>query len=97
MVFWLCLRHTNSGEDLSLREFCVRVGASHSEYMVQEEGLPQGSVLIVILSAIAINETTKKLGPEVHCTLYTDDLFVLAATVTHSTRIIQIAINNLEQ
>ena len=25
---------------LSFREFCVRVGASHSEYFVQEEGLP---------------------------------------------------------
>ena len=32
---------------LSSREFCVRVGASHSEYFVQEEGLPQGSVLSV--------------------------------------------------
>ena len=41
---------------LSSREFCVRVGASHSEYFVQEEGLPQGSVT---LFAIAINEFTK--------------------------------------
>ena len=34
-----------------------------------------------------------------HCTLYVDDftIFVSAATITHSTRIIQIAINNLEQ
>ena len=31
---------------LSSREFCVRVGASHSEYFVQE-GLPQGNVLSV--------------------------------------------------
>ena len=84
---------------LSSREFCVRVGASHSEYFVQEEGLLQGSVLGVTLFAIAINEITKQPGSEVHCTLYVDDftIFVSAATITHSTRIIQIAINNLEQ
>ena len=84
---------------LSFREFCVRVGASHSEYFVQEEGLPQGSVLSVTLFVITINEITKQLGSEVHCTPYVDDftIFVSAATITHSTRIIQIAINNLEQ
>ena len=84
---------------LSSREFCVKVGASHSEYFVQEEGLPRGSVLSVTLFAIAINEITKQLGSEVHCTLYVDDftIFVSAATITHSTRIIQIAINNPEQ
>ena len=84
---------------LSFWEFCVRLGASHSEYFVQEEGLPQGSVPSVTLFAIAINEITKQLWPEVHCTLYVDDftIFVSAATITHSTRIIQIASNNLEQ
>ena len=84
---------------LPSREFCVRVGASHSEYFVQEEGLPQGSVLSVTLFAIAINAITEQLGSEVHCILYVDDftIFVSAATITHSTRIIQIAINNLEQ
>ena len=34
---------------LSFWEFCIRVGASHSEYFVQEEGLSQGSVLSVTL------------------------------------------------
>ena len=63
---------------------------------MQEEGLPQGSVLSVTLFAIAI---TKQLGSEVHCTLYMDDftIFVSAITITHSTRVIQITINNLEQ
>ena len=66
---------------------------------MQEEGLPQESVLSVTLFAIAINEITKQLGSEVHCTLYVDDftIFVSAATITHSTRVIQIAVNNLEQ
>ena len=74
------------------------MGASHSECFVKEEGLPQGSVLSVTLFVTAINEITKQLRSEVHCTLYVDDftIFVSAATITHSTRIIQIAINNLE-
>ena len=84
---------------LSSREFCVRVVASHSEYFVQEEGLLQGNVLSVTLLAIAINKITEQLGSEVHCTLYVDDftIFVSAAIITHSTRIIQISINKLEQ
>ena len=40
---------------LSFREFCVRVG-------LEEEGLPQGSVLSVTLFAIAINEITNSSG-----------------------------------
>ena len=68
---------------------------------MQEDGLPQGSVLSVTLFAIAINEITKQLGSEVHwhCILHVDDftIFVWADTTTHSTRIVQIAINNLEQ
>ena len=47
---------------LSSQEFCLRVVASHSEYFVQEEGLPQGSVPSVTLFAIGINEITKQLG-----------------------------------
>ena len=59
----------------------------------------QGSVLSVTLFAIAINEITKQLWSEVHGTLYVDafTIFVSAATIAHSTRIIQIAINNPEQ
>ena len=79
---------------LSSREFCVRVGAAHSEYIKQEEGLPQGSVF-----AIAINDITKQLGSEVRCTLYVDDftIFTSSTNVRHSTRVIQLAINNVER
>ena len=75
------------------------IWTSHSEYFVQEGDLPQGSVPSVTLFAVAINEITKQLGSEVQCSLYVDDftIFVSAATITYSTRIIQIAINNLEQ
>ena len=62
----------------SFREFYVRVGASHSEYFVQ------GSVLSVTLFAIAINEITKQLGSEVHCTLYVDDFTIFCLSSHHN-------------
>ena len=70
---------------LSLREFCVRVGASHSEYVMQEEGLPQGSVLSVTCFAIAINDIPRQLTNEVHSTLYVDDfaIFTTATKTAH--------------
>ena len=84
---------------LSDRRFCVRVGASHSEYLEQEEGLPQGSVLSVALFAIAINSITEQIGPHVLCTLYVDDftIYISSANLAHSSRSIQVAINNLEK
>ena len=84
---------------LSDRKFCVRVGASESEFLTQDEGLPQGSVLSVTLFAIAINDITKQIGPEVSCTLYVDDftIFVSATNLNHSTRVLQMAINKLEK
>ena len=84
---------------LSDRKFCVRVGASHSVYLEQEEGLPQGSVLSVTLFAIAINNITNQLGPQVSCTLYVDDftIFISSTNLIHSTRILQMSINKLEQ
>ena len=65
-------------------------------------GSPTGNVLSVTPFAVAINKITKQLGTEVHCTLYLEEsrlyhFCLRAATITHSTRIIQIAFNNLEQ
>ena len=46
------------GSFLPKQKFCVRVGPSHSEYVDQEEGLLQGSVLSIICFTIAINQIT---------------------------------------
>ena len=54
-------------------EFCVRLGASHLEYVRQEEGHPQRSILCVTCFAVAINDIGKQLSMEVQCTLYVDD------------------------
>ena len=82
---------------VSSRKFCVRVGASHSDYVEQEEGLPQGSVLSVTCFAVAINEIAKQLSTDVQCTLYVDDfvIFTSAVNPAHSSRLIQTTINRL--
>ena len=82
---------------LSAREFCVRVGASHSDFVHQNEGLPQGSVLSVTCFALAINDIPKQLSAGVQGALYVDDfaIFTSAVNLSHSNRIIQTSINKL--
>lgn len=84
---------------LTSRKFCVRVGAEKSEFVEQEEGLPQGSVLSPTLFSIAINDITKQLEPDVNSTLYVDDftIYKSAHSEAHSTRVLQNTINRLEQ
>ena len=84
---------------VSFREFCVRVGAAHSDYIEQEEGLPQGSALSVTLFAIAINEMPRQVTNGVNSTLYVDDfaIFTTASNPAHSSRAIQNSINKLQQ
>ena len=84
---------------LSSRKFCVRVGASHSDYVEQKEGLPQGSVLSVTCFAIAINDIPSQLSADVQSTLYVDDfaIFTSAVNLAHSSRVLQMSINRLEE
>ena len=74
------------------------MGVSHSDYVRQEEGLPQGSVLSVTCFAIAINDIPAQLSTDVQSTLYVDDfaIFTSAATLAHSSRVLQTSINKLE-
>ena len=43
---------------------------------MQEEGVPQGSVLSVTLFSVAINNILKEVAPLVKCSLFVDDLAV---------------------
>lgn len=47
--------------------FRVRVGAAFSRIFVQEEGVPQGSVLSVTLLGLAISGTVHGPPPDIHC------------------------------
>ena len=59
---------------LRYREFQVRVGSTLSDAKIQEEGVPQGSVLSVTLFALAINGISKIIPDDVMHTLFVDDL-----------------------
>ena len=61
---------------LSGRVFRVRVGSTLSAPRVQEEGVPQGSVLSVSLFAVAINGIIDSVPAGVSSSLYVDDLAI---------------------
>ena len=64
---------------LSNRYIKVKVGSSLSSPFIQEEGVPQGSVLSVTCFAIAINEILDVVTPPVRGSLFVDD-FALYCT-----------------
>lgn len=59
---------------LSFRCFRVRIQNTFSVPFIQEEGVPQGSVLSVTLFSIKINSILKVIPPSVKSCLYVDDL-----------------------
>ncbi|GBM30988.1 RNA-directed DNA polymerase from mobile element jockey [Araneus ventricosus] len=58
---------------LKTRSFRVRIGNTLSDVFYQEEGVPQGSVLSVILFIIKINDVIKQLPTGVNGSLFVDD------------------------
>ena len=82
---------------LKTRTFQVQVGATLSDTLVQEEGVPQGSVLSVTLFALAINNIAKELPPDILHTLFVDDFSIsfAASRMSVTERHIQIAINKV--
>ncbi|GBM51565.1 hypothetical protein AVEN_145921-1, partial [Araneus ventricosus] len=74
-----------------------RVESELSDFFVQEEGVPQGSVLSVTLFILKINGILKQLQPSVKSFLYVDDLYI-SCTGVHMNfiqRQLQIAINSI--
>ena len=82
---------------LGLRKFQVEVGNVFSQRKIQEEGVPQGSVLSVTLFALAINDVTEVIPPGILTTLFVDDLSLSfsASTMALAERRIQLDINNV--
>ena len=79
------------------RCFQVKVGDSLSDLFVQEQGVPQGSVLSVTLFAIAINGIVNNLPVDVHSALYVDDLVIYYSSshLPSLERKLQLAINRI--
>ena len=61
---------------LSERFLKVKVGNSLSKPFIQEEGVPQGSVLSVTCFSVAINNIVKEVLAPVECSLFVDDLAI---------------------
>ncbi|GFY30467.1 putative RNA-directed DNA polymerase from transposon X-element [Trichonephila clavipes] len=61
---------------LSVRYFNVRIGHSSSHKFIQDQGVPQGSVLSVTLFNIHMSNILHQLPPSVRGMLYVDDLQV---------------------
>ncbi|GFW32815.1 probable RNA-directed DNA polymerase from transposon BS [Trichonephila clavipes] len=61
---------------LAVRYFNVRIGHSSSHKFIQDQGVPQGSVLSVTLFNIHMSNILHQLPPSVRGMLYVDDLQV---------------------
>ncbi|GBN92329.1 putative RNA-directed DNA polymerase from transposon X-element [Araneus ventricosus] len=82
---------------LMTRTFQVRIGDILSQNFQQYEGVPQGSVLSVILFIIKLNGIIHHLPQYVHGSLYVDDLQIYCASVNMSfiERQLQTAVRNI--
>lgn len=83
---------------LNNRIFKTKVGNVHSTDHIQEEGVPQGSVMSCTLFSLAINGITKVLPPNVKYSLYVDDLVIYTSSnyLPAIERRLQIAIDRAE-
>ena len=82
---------------LSLRRFQIRIGSVLSDIFLQEEGVPQGSVLSVTLFSLKINGILNQLPIAVKGSLYVDDLQISyqGKDMLFIERLLQIAINHI--
>ena len=68
-----CNWHTPIQRD---RRFRTRVGQELSDTHLQDEGVPQGSVLSFTLFSLAINNITSNLPRDIQSSPYVDDLVI---------------------
>ena len=84
---------------LSRRFLRVSVGSVLSDACPLQDGVPQGSILSVLLFAVAINGVIGVLPDGVHSSLYVDDLCISfsAARMSLIERKLQLAINRVSR
>ena len=84
---------------LTDRYIKVKVGSSISSAFLQEEGVPQGSVLSVTLFAVAINSILEEVCPPVKKSLFVDDLaiYVTSYDAVSACEVLQKSINNISK
>ncbi|GFW40766.1 putative RNA-directed DNA polymerase from transposon X-element [Trichonephila clavipes] len=72
----LSYRSSSSEQWDAVRYFNVRIGHSSSHKFIQDQGVPQGSILSVTLFNIHMSNILHQLPPSVQGMLYVDDLQV---------------------
>lgn len=79
------------------RKFRVRVNGHTSDEYHQENGVPQGEVLSVILFLMGFNNISKYIDKEIEFLLFADDLviFTTSANISKTIPTIQRNINNI--
>ena len=84
---------------LNERKFRVRAGDTFSNPHVQENDVPQGSILSVTLFSVKINNIVKSVCPGVECFLYVDDFCICYRSKHIHTieRQLQQVLNNLNK
>ncbi|GBO08910.1 putative RNA-directed DNA polymerase from transposon X-element, partial [Araneus ventricosus] len=84
---------------LQLRKFRVKVESEFSDFFIQEEGVPQGSVLSATLFILKIDNILKQLPTSVRGYLYVDDLYIscTGTNMNFIQRQLQIAVNSVTQ
>src|SRR5678816_4553773 len=82
---------------MSDRSFQVRCGATLSRCFVLDEGVPQGSLLSVLLFAIGFNGVIDSIPTSVRCSIYVDDLalYISGAKLPCMERQLQVAIDRV--
>ncbi|GFW36022.1 putative RNA-directed DNA polymerase from transposon BS [Trichonephila clavipes] len=81
---------------LNHRSFQVRLRSFYSNILIQEQGVPQGSVLSVLLCIIKINSIAHHINQGIQCSLYVDNVQISYSSkfLNVAERHIQTTINN---
>ena len=83
---------------LSHRLFQVRAGSTMSDTYEQEMGVPQGSILSVILFSLKINNIVKSVLKGLEASLFVDDFAfcIRAKLLPHAQRLMQLYVNRVQ-
>ncbi|GFW94551.1 probable RNA-directed DNA polymerase from transposon X-element [Trichonephila clavipes] len=76
---------------LNHRSFQVRLRSFYSNIFIQEQGVPQGSVLSVLLFIIKINSITPHINQGIQCSLYVDDV-----QISYSSKFLNVAERHIQ-